>query len=56
VGIYGWWLERVTRPSGALGPARPSTSDVAADVCIRCGYTEFYAKNPVALAGGEEKN
>jgi hypothetical protein len=56
VGIYGWWLERVTRPAGTLGPPRTSTSDLVADTCIRCGYTEFFAKDPAALLAGDEKN
>ena len=54
VGIYGWWLERVTHPAGALGPARTVTSDVSARVCTRCGYTELYANEPGALAPRDE--
>ena len=54
VGIYGWWLERVARQAGALGPPRTVTSDVAAMMCIRCGYVEFYAVEPAALLGGDE--
>lgn len=49
VGIYGWWLERVSRPAGVLGPPRTSTSDLAALSCIRCGYTEFFATDPQGL-------
>jgi hypothetical protein len=56
VGIYGWWLERVSHHSGALGPPRSAASDVAALVCTRCGYTELYAKDPSALLGREEPN
>ena|SRR5438045_2353007 len=56
VGIYGWWLERETRGAGVLGPPRTATSDVTARTCIRCGYTELYATDPVALLSGDEAN
>lgn len=54
VGIYGWWLERATRPAGALGPSRAAQSDVDANCCLRCGFTEFYAKDPRALLLGSD--
>jgi len=54
VGIYGWWLERVSRPAGVLGPPRTVTSEVAARVCTRCGYTELYARDPGSLALKED--
>lgn len=56
VGIYGWWLERVSRPAGPLGPPRAATSEVSARTCVRCGYTELYANDPTALLTGEEQN
>jgi hypothetical protein len=56
VGIYGWWIERSVRPAGPLGPSRNVSSDVAALACSRCGYIEFYARDPKALLGGEEYN
>ena len=56
VGIYGWWLERETRHAGVLGPPRTTTSDLVANACTRCGYTEFYAVDPAALAAGPEHN
>lgn len=56
VAIYGWWLERVVRQAGALGPPRTVSSEVAARVCIRCGYTELYAKEPGALLSSDDPN
>src|SRR6476659_1859990 len=56
VSIYGWWLERVSRPAGTLGPPRSATSDLIAKACVRCGYTEFYAVDPSALIGGDDHN
>ena len=56
VGIYGWWLERAGRQASTLGPPRMISSDVAASTCIRCGYTELYAKDPAALVGVDEAN
>ena len=54
VSIYGWWLERVIEQAGALGPPRTATSDVEAHVCVQCGYTELYAKDPAAITSGSE--
>lgn len=56
VGIYGWWLDRVSRQTGALGPPRAATSEVVAQVCTRCGFTELYARDPAALAESGEKH
>jgi hypothetical protein len=56
VGIYGWWLERVSRPAGVLGPPRTVTSDVVTQTCVRCGYTELYAVTPTALLHDGDKN
>ncbi len=56
VAIYGWWLEREVRHAGALGPPRTVSSEVAARVCIRCGYTELYAIEPRALLLGNDPN
>jgi hypothetical protein len=56
VGIYGWWLERVLRPAGVLGPPRSVSTDIEARMCTRCGYTEFYAVEPIALLMGDEHN
>ncbi|MFL5732573.1 MAG: hypothetical protein ACJ78Q_05170 [Chloroflexia bacterium] len=56
VGIYGWWLERTSRLASGLGPRRAVSSDVYAKACTVCGYTELYAKEPRALAVGEEAN
>lgn len=56
VGIYGWWLQRESHTTGALGPPRVASSDVSALTCIRCGYTELYATEPQALAPGVEAN
>ena len=55
VGIYGWWLQRTLRQAAsALGPPRSVSSDVFAKVCTRCGFTEIYAKDPQALAAGDD--
>src|SRR5437016_2233754 len=56
VAIYGWWLERVVRQAGVLGPPHTVSTDVTASTCIRCGYTELYAKEPAALALGDDAN
>jgi len=56
VGIYGWWLERTSREASVLGPRRAVSSDVFAKTCIRCGYTEIYAKDPEALVAGDDAN
>jgi hypothetical protein len=56
VAIYGWWLEREARHAGALGPPRTVSSEVAARVCIRCGFTELYATEPGALLFGDDPN
>src|SRR2546423_1538135 len=54
VGIYGWWLERIVRQAGALGPLRAVSSEVVARSCTRCGFTELYAKDPASFTEGEE--
>jgi hypothetical protein len=56
VGIYGWWLERTSRPAGVLGPPRTVSSEVEARMCTRCGYTELYALEPAALLTGDDQN
>ena len=56
VGIYGWWLERELRQAGTLGPPRTVSSEVAARVCVRCGFTELYATEPSALLAGDDLN
>ena len=43
----------VKRPGTFIGNVSGGVSRLRMDSCTECGYTDFYAGNPAALAGQE---